>query len=460
MLHIREYMKMFDRPDGKRLLQKALTSGATSGGPLIAEFLETVITNELVRLTPELAVPEYKYDPQSVHSFNRLTALPSPGSAMGENSTTPGRQSAMDRATVSLKVAKRKGSVTGFLRAAAKRDYEALEVEIENHLQAFANDLVTYILYGNKDADAYTFDGLDKFISTNRINKTRGGFVPTDFSDLNALIDGSRSKKSQSHRLCFVMSPFMLTKFSSLYTQVRDQRSAIREGTNTIEIDGGHRLQTYNDIPIIESSQTRPIGKMGAVTYADAGSGGGIADDQRFFQVAPVTWDGEQEASAEVNGTSVNADTITLSWSAYDGAMFYKIYASDSTGQEVLVKVISAFTYDGNGTPTATVTSCTFTSEPLTPDSSSVPTHIQSDVPLVATASVRPEYVYLWDLHPHQGLGKIVYTNDDANRLNGIASILPLAKVEDRDDFLIKSYLALVDSFEATSGVIRGLRVS
>jgi len=455
-----EYVNMFGSPEGKRLLQKALTSGNTSGGPLIAEHLETVITNELVRLVPELAVPEYKYDPQETHSFNRITALPAAGSAMGENSTTPVRQSAMERATVDLKVMKRKGQVTGFLRAAAKKNYDAVEVEVENHLSAFANDMASYLLYGNKGADAYTCDGLDRFIATNRVNEVVGGKVPTDFSELDDMIDAGNRKKGSAHRRAFVMSPELLTKYSGMYTQVRDNRSAVREGTTTIEINGGHRLQTYRDIPILESSQTRPQGQMGAVVYSDAGSGGAIPDDQRFFQVAPVTWDGEQLASTEVNGTSSSADTITLTWTAYTGALLYKIYASDATGTETLVDIISAFTYDGNGTPTAAVTSVTYTSEPLTADATSVPAHMQSDVPLNAAGGFAPEYVFFWDLDPFQGLGKVAYTNDDGNRLDGVATIIPLAKTDDTDDFLIKSYLALIDAFEATSAVNRGLRIA
>jgi len=361
---------------------------------------------------------------------------------------------------VSLKVLKRKGSVTGFLRASAKKNYDSVEVEIENHLQAFGNDLANYILYGNKDADEYTFDGLDKFISSNRTNEAVGGAVPTNLSALDNLIDYSNRKKGSPHRRAFVMSPEMLTKFSSLYTQVRDNRSAIREGSQVIEIDGGWRLQTYRDIPVLESSQTRPQGTMTAITLAHAGAGSAIPDDTRYFQVAPITWDGEQLASPEVADTSSSSDTITISFTAFPGALFYKIYISDATGTETLKKIISAFTYDASGTITASVTSHVFTSEPLTADANSVPVHMQSDVPFNATGSVAPEAVFLWDLDPYQGLGKIAYTNDDGNRLDGIASILPLAKIDDTDDFLIKSYLALIDSFEATSGLHRGLRIA
>lgn len=455
-----DYITFFGGDQGKALLQKALTTGTTSGGPLIAEHLDTVITNELVRLVPELAIPEYKYDPQKTHEFNRITALPAAGSAMGENSTTPTRQSSMERATVTLKVLKRKGSVTGFLQASAEKEYDAEAVETENHLQAFGNDLATYMIHGNAGADQYTFTGIDRFITTNRTNETWEGTVPTNLTALDDMIDASNAKKAQAHRRAFIMSPFMLTKYSSLWTQVRDNRSAVRQGTTTIEVNGGHRLQTYRDIPILESALTRPISIMTAVSAAHAGAGAAIPDDTRYFRVAPVTWDGEQEASPEVSDTSSSSDTITLSWTAFTGALFYKIYAGDTTGQLTLVKVISAFTYDGNGTISASTTSVVFTSEPLTPDSTSVTTAMQADRPLIAKGGIRPEVVYLWDLHPHQGLGKVPYTNKDGSRLDGIATILPLAKIDDTSDFLIKSYLAIADSFEATSAMIRGLRVA
>ena len=454
------YNRFFQSSEGKKQLHKALTSATGSGETLIAEHLETTITNTMIRLVPELALPEYKYDPQKVHEFSRITALPAAGSAMGENSVTPTRQSSHARATVPLKIMKRKGEVTGFVIDAARKNYDAYQVEVENHIQSFGNDMATYLLYGSAGADEYSFTGLDTFTATYRENEVAGGTVPTDLSALDAMIDSSNRRKAQPHRRAFIMSPELLSKFSSLYTQVRDNRGAIR-GTKVIEVDGGWRLQTYRDLPILESSQTRPQGQMGAVIAASAGAGASIPDGQRFFQVAPITWDGEQIASAEVFNTSVNADTVTLTWTAYTGALFYKIYASDATGTETLVAIISAFTYDAAGTITGNVTGYTWTSvEPLTPIAASVPTHMQADIPFNYTGSVPPEVVFFWDLDPFQGMGKVAYTNSGGNRLNGFAEILPLAKVDDHDDFLVKAYPALIDSWEETSAMHRGLRVA
>jgi hypothetical protein len=460
-----EYIRLFGSPEGKRLLQKALTTGAISGGPLVAENLETVITNQLIRLVPELSLPEYKYDPQTVHSYNTITALPVAGSAMGEGSQTPTYQSAMARQTAALMVMKRKGSVTGYLRAAAKKNYDAVEVEIENHLQSFGFDFASYLLYGSHGADQYAFNGLDTYIATNRIQCAVGGVVPTNFSYLDALIDASNRRKAQQHRRAFIMSPEILTKFNQMYTSVRDNRDASR-GIDAVEIDGGWRIQTYRHIPILESSQTRPQGQMTAVVATHSGGGGTIPNATRYFQVAPVTWDGEQIASPETSDTTSSSDVQTLTFNTYPNALFYKIYESETTGIETLKKIVSAFTYNGNGTIlTGAVPGVPFTVtwtgvNPTTRDVLSTTTAQATDTPFNYTASIPPETIFLWDLDPYQGMGKVAYTNEDGNRLDGLATIIPLAKTDDTDDFLVKAYATLVGTFEPTCGMIRGLRVA
>ena len=76
----------------KSIVNKALTSASGVGGALIPQHLEQVVTNAVPRLSVELAVMTPKYDPQSLHEFNQLTALNAIGSAMGESSTTPTTQ--------------------------------------------------------------------------------------------------------------------------------------------------------------------------------------------------------------------------------------------------------------------------------------------------------------------------------------------------------------------------------
>lgn len=451
-----EFNRLFGTPETQSLIRKAFTSATGVGEAIIPEFLEDVITNTVVRLVPELAIPVMRYGAQKSHEFIRLTSLPLPGSAMGENSTTPTRNSTTERAFKELKVHKRKGAVTGFVQDASTNFIDAQAFEMETHLQAFGNDLRTYILYGNADADSFAFDGLDRFISSYRRNEVAAGVIPTSLSTLDDMIDNNLRNQGSAHRKVFEMSPEMLSLFSRLYTQVRDNREAIR-GTNVIQVDGGWRLQSYRDVPIVETTATRPVKQQGTVTIASAGSGGAIPNDQYFFQIAPVTWDGEQRGSAEVNVTTTNADTITLSFTADNEALFYKVYVGTATGANFLRSIVSGFTYDSDGSPTASITQIQFTSNPTVADSS-VPTHMQLDRPLGGTADGPSEVIFLWDLDEFQGLGKLAYTNTAGSRFEGLATVEPLAKTDDNTPFLVKSYLALIDSFERTSALHRGLR--
>jgi len=447
----------------KSLIRKALDSSTGVGEALIPEKLEEIISNTVVRLAPEMAIIQPEFDPQKLHEFNRLTALPSAGGAMGEAAVTPTRNATYSRESVQMKIIRRKGAVTNFLQDASARYIDAASAEMENHLLAHVYDLIIYMLYGNELADQYAYGGVDRWASTNRINEAIGGVVPTDLSDLDEMIDRGNERQAQQHDRCFVMSPRMLSKFSSLLTNVRLQQGLIGSGLTVIEINGGWRLNAYRDIPIIESGATRPKAQMTVVGTAKAGAGSGIPADTYYFQVAPVTWDGEQIASAEVNIATTVEDTITLSWTAYPGAMFYKVYVSklggDGAGAGKLRHVLSGFQYDGAGTITGPTINHIFSSDPAVA-SASVPVHLQNDLPLNYTAGIPPEIVMLWDLDKYQGMGKLPYTNSAGSRFGGLVTIEELARTDDFLPFMIKSYAALCPAFEATSTIHRGLRVA
>jgi hypothetical protein len=451
------------RQENKSLIRKALDSSSGVGGSLIPEHLEKVITNTLPRLRPELAMIVSKYDPHKTHSFNRLITLPTANGAMGEGATTPTYNSTYQRATVELKVIRRKGSVTNFLQDASKTYVDAAAAEMENHLIAHCYDITTHLLHGNAGANQYAYSGWDKFITTNRHNEVVGGTVPTSLKFLDTMIDSNRRRQGASHRQAFLMSPEFLSKISQLLTNVRVNQGLSGNGLSQVLIPGGWRLMAYRDIPIIETSQTRPQATMGTVGTATATTGGTIANaTHNYFIVSAVTWDGETLGSAEVDQstTGSSTSTITLSWTAVTGAFYYKIYYGATASSETLIKVVAAQTYDGTGTFTGNNTSVTLTT--IGADSAvggSITTAMASDLPLVATGGIAPECVYHIDLDEYQGLGGFPYTNSAGSRFQGLVTIEPLAKTDDNIPFLVKSYPALKDAFEATSSVWRGLRV-
>lgn len=418
-----------------------------------------------------------KFDSQKYHEFNRLTTLPAAGGAMGESATTPTTQPVFARTGVYMKVIRRKGATTDFLQDSAKKYIDAAAANIEASLLSHVYDLANYILYGNATANAYEFSGLDTFIVTNRTNKTVGGVVPTSLKTLDDLIDANIENQGLAHKKAFVMSPQMLSKFSQLLTNVR-LNQGLTGAMSQVDIPGGWRLNAYRDIPIIVSSACRPRVTMGTVTDAVAGGGSGLGGAATYYvKVAPVTIYGEQLASAEISRAVGTADTWTLTWTAVAGALRYKIYISTATGTETLKAIVPGFVYDANGTLAASTTmtvngkvvgsdascqtiTCQFNSSALpSAGNTEVPTALRSDVPLVSTGGISPEYVFMWDLDEYQGLGRLPYTNEGGSRFGGLVTIEDLAKTDDFLPYLIKSYCAIADSFEKTSAIIRGLRV-
>lgn len=470
------------------LVSKALTTAAASGGAFIPENLEQVVTDTVIRLSPELAIlTPLDTGGAKTHEFNQLDSRPDPGGAMGESATTPVSQSASSRQTVDLKIVRRKGQVTNFLEDTSRKFMDTPAWEMQNHLQSHVLDLINYISYGNKDSKSYVnsvaeqvpnveFDGLDKLIVTNRNNEVRGGTVPTSLKVLDDMIDASNTKGGAPHQRVFRMSPQMLSLFSRLETTVRKTKELDGNAFGIIEVPGGWRLATYRGIPIVETTNTRPIETMRpTVTLGQVATGGGLSDGTYYVQVAPITYEGEQLAKAEssivVNGGGA-AQYITIQLSAAhtdangnNNCFAYKIYVSQTSGTETLNKIVPAFTYDSNNAPVALTTAFNGDASnkiritSLTPTAANVPTLMQNDVPLVSTGGISPEIINLWDIDPIQGLGKLPFTNTKGSAFKGLVTTEPLAKTDDFLQFLLKSYTALCPSFEATSYWSRGHRV-
>lgn len=468
--------------DQRSLVQKAMLTAATGvGEALVPQHLEKVITSTIVRLAPEIAVIIPRYDAQKYHEFNRLTALPGQGGAMGEGAVTPTLNSTYARAGRNLKVIRRKGAVTNFLQDSSKNYIDAAAVEMENHLQAHVYDLVAYNTWGNDGASPYSPPGLDQLIQTNRV---QGGsfatpLVPTDLSILDDMIDKNTIKQGLNHKKVFTMSPQMLSKYSRLLTNVRLNQGLAAGGMSEVEIPGGWRLQAYRDVPIIQTTQMRPtvVSAVGTCTATVVNAGGTIPAGAYTFRLASVTWGGEQLPCAQFTDTATGTAVCTVALGAADpAALFYKIYcAKNAAGLEKLVAVIPATLFNADGTIGAALTSVRFTSDPsvynptidqmngATPPftiNASVSAATSLDVPIGGTAGVPAESIILWDLDEFQGMGKYAFTNAQGSRFNGLVTMEPLAKTDDNLPFLIKTYGTLIDAWEATSVMYRNLKVS
>jgi hypothetical protein len=460
---IRQYNKY---QQAETLIKKALTSATGVGEALIEQNLEREITNTIIRLSPELALVMAKKISGKLHEFNRLTSLPRTGGAMGEAGATTVSNSTTARSNVTLKVIRRKGEITNFLQDTSETFIDSAAYETENLLQQHVYDLINYILYGNESANVYEYSGLDYYISTNRLPATdREGDALTSLATLDSMIDKSNRAGGGKHRRAFIMSPEMLSKVSQLLTNVRLNQGVIG-GLTQVDIGGGWRLNAYRNIPIVESTAVAPTNAgtniYGTVGSSTATTGGTVAADTYYLQIAAVTEEGEQLASSEITQITTGAtSTLTVTWGDVSNAYRYKIYSSDASGgDKTLVRVVAADTYNASGTITGRATSYIFTTNPLVKDTT-VPASMSSDVQFEqGTGQAVPEYVFLWDLDAIQGLGKFVYTNRGGAKFNGLVTIEQLARTDDNIPMLVKTYAALTPSFERTSVLYRGLRVS
>jgi hypothetical protein len=468
------------------IVQKALTSAAGISEALIPQSLEQIITDTIIRLSPELAVMTMKKISGKTHEFNRKTELPRGTGSAGESSTIVSSNSRTVRDSVVVKIVKNKGKVTDFIADTSQEYIDAYAYEVENHLQKHCLDLIYGSLYGNKDNYGYLggtwgvpdleFDGLDKFISTNRINKARGGEVFSSLKELDNLIDASNRKGGARHVRFLGMSPEMLSAVSRKLTNVRLNQD-YGTGLTQIDINGGWRLNAYRNIPIIETTSTRPIEKMSpTITLSTVASGGHLSDGTYYVQIAPMTYEGEQEASDEQSITlsgGGSAQRIRISFDAphknsegVPNALSYKIYISTTTATETLKMITSAYMFDADGAANDPAIDANFAGvgtnyiyfDNMTPGND-VPVKMRLDVPLIKTLGVYPEIIYFWDTDVAQGIGKLVYANTRGDQFNGLVTIKPLQEIEDYRWFLIKSYCALTPSFEGTSAWVRGLRV-
>lgn len=476
---IKQFNRIMADPKNQSLIQKALTSAAGSGEALIPQDLEKVITNACILLSPEIALlsGNMKKITGNKHEFNRYTQRPGRGGAMGETSTTPVTSSKFVRDDVKVKIVKRKGRVTNFLQETSEDYIDAAGQEMENHIQAQVLAIIFYILFGNLGANAYEFGGLETNLSSNRVafDAAAGGAVPTKLDFLDEMIDKSTRAGGNKHQRVFLCSPEMLSKVSNLLTNVRLNQGLSGSGLTQVDVAGGWRLNAYRDIPIVETTALKPVEKMTpTVTCTPSITDGTLVADDYFVYVSPVTYEGEQEPcdvkTATVASGSTGSISIALNEPHYSldaegghyySVMQYKIYIGTTTGHAnaKLVKVVSAFTYDSDGSPdgdNGVDEAIVITS--LTPGAD-VPTHMADDIPFAATGGVYSESLVLWDLDPIQGMGKLVYANKPGDRFQGLIVTEPLAKLDDYIEFLMRSYCALVPSFQKSSYWLRNIRV-
>jgi hypothetical protein len=150
-------------------IRKALTSASGQGQALMPEDLEPILVEYLYQLSPLLKLMNVKEATSGVHQVNRRSSVANQTPWFeGELTDTPSGRTTYSRDTLTLKILRAGGGVSGFLQAASKKFLNALEKEQLGAVENMA-DLFEYaIMWGNATADPYQFSGLDTLITTNR----------------------------------------------------------------------------------------------------------------------------------------------------------------------------------------------------------------------------------------------------------------------------------------------------
>lgn len=231
-------------------ISKALsTQSATTGDVLIPEVISqgireyfesrTPVYNQIRKETVETNAVIYKEQTSvPVASFGaELGALPA-----AQNATYVER-------SMPLKSMYTRGEVSGQLIAASRSFLDVLQREVRNHTIGMVNTIETTLVLGDSAARPNEFDGLNRWI-TNTVSAaadtTADGVAnptpqPLTLNHLEQLLDAPQYGGAN---VLFMNDVTRRRLWSILQPQIRF--------LGTTEIDGGFKVRSYNDMPIIE----------------------------------------------------------------------------------------------------------------------------------------------------------------------------------------------------------------
>lgn len=422
----------------KSELRKALTASSASGTALIPEDLEPMIRANLLQLSPLTRMVPLVTADGNIHRVVRRTAHNSAAWVEGEMTTPSYSQSTYSRRSVEVKIARTHGQASDFMVSSARSFTDVLADEIESATEGLADLFEFLTIYGYSDdltfgaGDAYQYSGLYPWLledaeSTNVVDLDGTITLTT----LDTMIDTVTSYRNlRDMQWLFLMSNSMKSKISALQTLIRREAAAI-------EFEGGFRMESYRDIPILPTGFTKPTDTPLALTSATvAGSGGGfvLGDGLYRYKIASITLYGEQESGAMQSDTVTTAthDTVDLVWTADANAKLYAIYrtlAGEADDDDLydLIDVIAAKTYGGTGDVTGNVGT-------YSDDGSTTP---MANVHPQATGM---ETIFLVGLGQRQGLSRPVLMPSIGEPMDSLVHYVPLVETTDSVQFRLKSY--------------------
>lgn len=433
----------------KELEKAMLATTSSSGQSLIPETLEPMLIEYLGRNMPMYMLIDKQRSDGKTHEYNKRTAVPQ---AWVEGEATPQNpmSSTYVRENVQLKILRTWGSVTGFQQKVSERFINALESEIVGSMEGLADLFEMMILWGN-DADQYQFNGLDTYIAEDAVagrSIASGGSIldinaVLTLSHLDSMIDAAEQHRgTQDDTKVFIASQQMISLISGLQTKIQRQ-------VQTVEFEGGFRMETYRGIPLVPSSFVRPAGTTTSPTPSGTATAGGtLANDEYFYAISSVTMYGEQLVGVEESTTTASTNnSVTLTWTADANARLYKIWRGTATGELYLLCVIAAKTYAADGSVSGNVTSF------IDNGSYTVNTAIR---PLEAGE----ECIFLANLDPQRGAALIGALSPLGDAVDNFVTFTQLAITRSTFDYMIESFTALKVPYPQLHAVARRVRIT
>lgn len=418
----------------KTSLRKAILDSSDAAA-LIPEDLDPILFEELLNLQPLAQLLDVAQAGGKTHEYSIRSSHPQ---AWFEGEATPMNQtkSAYARKTVQLKIQRIWGGVTGFSQAVTEGFIDALESEIAGSLTGMADLMEFGALYGTADdigftGDAYQYSGIvPRMFAYAPGNVVDAGGNKITLDDLDAAIAvAAKHRQTRNDPYLWLMGQRMKQVVDGLQTRVQIPLQSMEL------FDGKLTMASYDAKPILETDYTVPDDTSSSPTdlaAAEDNGAGSLAADQYFYNISSVTIYGEQVAGTEANATITGgSDAIDLTWTADANAVLYMIWRGLATGNAnlQLLDIIPALTYDANGTVNGTVAAYKDTGA-KTPKA-------------IKPLSTGEQNIILLNRDARKGAQFLGKVDDMGQQVGSAVSYVPLARVKDTYDYMIKAYLAL-----------------
>lgn len=435
-------------------LNKAILATTGEGSELIPYDLDPILHEELLRLQPLTVLLGIQQANGKTHEFRSRTSHPQ-GWFEGESTPAANQSSAYKRNSVILKILRQWGGVTGYQQAVSKKFVDSLSKELEGSLEGMADTIEFAIMFGVSgdsaeslgfEGDSYQFTGILPTLYVNAIDNVidgAGAKITLDMLD-RAYQKANAFRGVRRDNKVWLMGQRMKQVVDGLQTRVQIPLKSMEL------FDGKITMGSYTGLPIFETDNLVPAT---TTTSPDAtatkGAGGSLADDEWFYMISSVTVYGEQIHGVEDSATTETTNNLVdVTWTADDAAHLYMIWRGTTTGAAnmELLDIVAAHTYDAAGSLSGDV-------EAYEDDGTGSVIAIR---PLVSGEQI----IMLVNTDSRRGANFVGKIDDDGQAVDGLVKFVPLARVRDTFDYMLKSYLALKIVYPNLHSMVRHVKLS